>query len=344
MVKKEILDTAPDNQLIRNTLQKADLLLDSYKNPVCSISGGSDSDVMLDLLERVRNGRKITYVFFDTGIEYQATKNHLNDLEAQYGIEIVRRRAKKTVPVGCKEYGVPFLSKMDAMYIGRLQKKNFDWQDDTFDGMAKKYSNCVSALKWWGNGYGEKGRFQISTHAGLKEFMLDTPPTFAISNKCCKGAKKDTAYDFLKEQNAMLNIVGERRAEGGMRATSHTSCFEPLHSSGIARYMPLYFWSDEDKQQYKEHYGIVYSDCYEVYGLKRTGCAGCPFSSKFEEELEIIQKYEPQLYKAVNNIFGKSYEYTRKYREFKANFKGTRKKNDTSEAETSGDKSEQTDF
>ena len=96
MVSEKVLNSAPENKLILNTMKKADLLLNSYKNPVCSISGGSDSDVMLDLLERVRNGRKITYVFFDTGIEYQATKNHLNDLEAQYGIEIVRRRAKKT--------------------------------------------------------------------------------------------------------------------------------------------------------------------------------------------------------------------------------------------------------
>ena len=78
MVKKEILEAAPDNQLIRNTMQKADLLLDSYKNPVCSVSGGSDSDIMLDLLERVRNGRPIHYVFFDTGIEYAATKKHLD--------------------------------------------------------------------------------------------------------------------------------------------------------------------------------------------------------------------------------------------------------------------------
>lgn len=101
------------------------MLLNSYKNPVCSISGGSDSDVMLDLLERVRAGRKITYVFFDTGIEYQATKNHLNDPEARYGIEIVRRRAKKPVPVGCKEYGVPFFSKGIAQKISYLQAHGF---------------------------------------------------------------------------------------------------------------------------------------------------------------------------------------------------------------------------
>ena len=56
---------------------------------------------MLDLLERVRGNRKVTYVFFDTGIEYRATLRHLDDLEAKYGIEIVRRKAKKPVPMVC---------------------------------------------------------------------------------------------------------------------------------------------------------------------------------------------------------------------------------------------------
>lgn len=55
--------------------------------------------------------------------------------------------------------------------------------------------------------------------------------------------------------------------------------------------------------------------------MTRTGCAGCPFGSKFEEELEIIEKYEPKLHKAINNIFKDSYEYTRQYREFKKNYK-----------------------
>lgn len=48
--------------------------------------------------------------------------------------------------------------------------------------------------------------------------------------------------------------------------------------------------------------------------MRRTGCAGCPYGKNFEEELEIIRKYEPRLYNAVNNIFGKSYRYTRNYR------------------------------
>ena len=31
----------------------------------------------------------------------------------------------------------------------------------------------------------------------------------------------------------------------------------------------------------------------------------------------MLEKYEPKLYKAVNNIFRDSYEYTRGYNEFK---------------------------
>lgn len=185
------------------------MLLNSYKNPVCSISGGSDCDVMLDLLERVRAGRKITYVFFDTGIEYQATKNHLNDLEARYGIEIVRRRAKKPVPVGCKEYGVPFFSKEIAQKISYLQAHGFQWENESFEALNERYTGCKAGLKWWTDENGERSKFSIYRHTGMKEFMLSTPPEFAISDKCCNGAKKNSSAEFLKECNATICIVGE---------------------------------------------------------------------------------------------------------------------------------------
>lgn len=43
--------------------------------------------------------------------------------------------------------------------------------------------------------------------------------------------------------------------------------------------------------------------------------AACIYKND-EYELEVIKKYEPRLYKAVNNTFGESYEYTRRYRDF----------------------------
>ena len=103
------------------------------------------------------------------------------------------------------------------------------------------------------------------------------------------------------------------------------SCFDQPAEGETPTYRPLFFWSDEDKRQYKEHYGVRYSDCYEVWGMKRTGCAGCPFNSRFEEELELIQKYEPRLVAAVQNIFGDSYEYIRAYRAFKEDLKRQKK-------------------
>lgn len=65
--------------------------------------------------------------------------------------------------------------------------------------------------------------------------------------------------------------------------------------------------------EYEDHCDILHSKCYTEYGLKRTGCSGCPYGRDFEFELNVIQKYEPKLYKAVMNIFGESY---RKYKEF----------------------------
>ncbi len=79
----------------------------------------------------------------------------------------------------------------------------------------------------------------------------------------------------------------------------------------------LFYVTDKDKAWYKERYGIRYSDAYEVYGLMRTGCCGCPISYKAIEDLEKIRPYEPNVVRAAYAIFGESYEYRRKYNEYK---------------------------
>ena len=81
---------------------------------------------------------------------------------------------------------------------------------------------------------------------------------------------------------------------------------------------PLYYVSGADKQWYKNFYGIRYSDAYEVYGLKRTGCCGCAISARASSDLELIRQYEPNVVKAAWAIFGDSYRYRAKYNEYKA--------------------------
>lgn len=115
-------------------------------------------------------------------------------------------------------------------------------------------------------------------------------------------------------------ITGERRDEGGMRSVPRKDntalCFTET-ASGQFRLRPLYYVSDKDKEWYKERYGIRYSDAYEVYGLTRTGCCGCPISYKAVDDLEKIGKYEPNVVKAAWNIFGKSYTYRMQYNDYK---------------------------
>lgn len=145
--------------------------------------------------------------------------------------------------------------------------------------------------------------------------MIQNPPPFKISKKCCIYAKEKVAENIISMDGYDLNIFGVRKAEGGIRSTAYKSCFSE-NISGSDSYRPLFWYKNEDKIDYEVAYQVVHSKCYTEYGLTRTGCAGCPYGRDFEFELNVIQKYEPKLYKAVNNIFKDSYEYTRKYREF----------------------------
>lgn len=312
-----LLENCPKNQIIGDNLVRAwsKINRNKYDNILCSISGGSDSDVMLDICKKCDKEGKITYIWFNTGLEYQATKDHLKYLEEKYNIVIEERRAEKPIPICCSQYGQPFLSKQVSEYISRLQKHNFQWDDENFETLLEKYPKCKVALRWWCNAWGDKSKFNIEYNKWLKEFMILNPPPFKISNKCCYYAKKLVAKYAKDNYNCDLSIVGVRKAEGGARSSAYKNCFSD-NEGKADEYRPLFWYKNSDKVDYEKHYGIVHSKCYTEYGLTRTGCAGCPYGRDFERELEIIQKYEPKLFVAVNNIFGDSYEYTRKYRKF----------------------------
>ena len=311
----DLMENCPLHSIIGENLIRGWAKVNSplYDKIICMVSGGQDSDVMLDIIWRCDLDGKATYAWFDTGLEYQATKDHLEELEKKYGIEIKRFKAIKPIPTTCKEYGQPFISKYVSEMIQRLQRHNFKWEDKPFDELYKEYPKCKVALQWWCN-CNISDRFNISRNKYLKEFMIANPPQFKISNKCCQYAKKDVAHKIIAENGYDLEVNGVRRAEGGIRDVAYKTCFD---SDGEwDRYRPLFWYTDEDRNRYITHYSVIPSDCYLEYGLKRTGCAGCPFGKNFEGELEVIQKYESKLYKAVMNIFGDSYAYTRAYKKF----------------------------
>ncbi len=216
--------------------------------------------------------------------------------------------------MSCKEYGQPFISKYVSEMIYRLQKHHFKFEDKPFNVLLKEYPKCKVALLWWCNQNGEGSSFNIERNKMLKEFLIQHPPTFKISNMCCQYAKKKVSELYKSLNHIDLNIIGVRRSEGGIRSVAYKSCFSNGKES--AEFRPIFWYKDYDKKVYNTHYDIVNSICYSGYGMSRTGCAGCPFAKDYEKELRIIQEHEPKLYKAVLNVFGDSYEYTKKYNEF----------------------------
>ena len=84
----------PKNSTVLDNFVKAYSIINrpQYKTIFCSISGGSDSDVMMDIIYKVDVNKKVTYVWFDTGLEYEATKRHIEYLEKKYDVKIMRER------------------------------------------------------------------------------------------------------------------------------------------------------------------------------------------------------------------------------------------------------------
>lgn len=311
--------------------------LKQHPKAICSYSGGADSDILIDVIERTREIFRlppVKYAFFNTGLEMQATKDHVKDTAEKYGVEIETYRPKVNIVRASRTYGIPFVSKIMSAGLSEWQKKGiplsiaeeYDKADDKEEirkELKQRYPGCESLINFLCccNAAGEPRpniQLVINSSKYMRDFIAECPPDFQISAKCCDYCKKQLAHSVQKDYEMI--ITGERRAEGGMRSVprkDNTSlCFAET-SSGQYRLRPLYYVADADKAWYKEYYGIRYSDAYEVYGLTRTGCCGCPISYKAVEDLEKIRPYEPNVVKAAWNIFGKSYEYRQKYNAYK---------------------------
>ena len=312
--------------------------LKEHPNAICSYSGGADSDIMIHLIEQVRQMFSlppIHYAFFNTGLEMQATKDHVKETAGKYGVEITEYKPKVNIVNAVRTHGAPFVSKIMSYGLEEWQKKNIplsiaDEYDQAEDKAAKRkelknrYPGCESVINFLCccNAAGDPRpniQLVINSSKYMRDFIGEYPPDFKISAKCCDYCKKQIAHNVQKDYDMV--ITGERRDEGGMRSVPRQDntalCFTET-ADGKFRLRPLYYVTDADKTWYKDYYGIRYSDAYEVYGLTRTGCCGCPISYKAVEDLEKIRPYEPVLVKAAWNVFGKSYEYRMKYNKYKA--------------------------
>lgn len=272
---------------ITHTIIKTHEYLNRHDNILVAYSGGSDSDCVLHLLCTYFNDYlyKIHFVFSDTGIEYKATRKHICDIAKKYNVNIVNVRGKSVVTC-CREYGVPMLNKSKSKALSMYLR-------DTPKGHYLVFENNGAYF-----GFTEKERL-------LAKYCKDN--NIKVSEKCCEYAKKKPMKTYAKNNKIDLTITGERKAEGGLRAIKNASCFS-IHKNGDHKFMPIFWWSDNTKKIFKEFENIRYSDCYEIYGMKRTGCVGCPFGRNTADELKTMSIYEHDLYKLCLSVFGTAYQ------------------------------------
>lgn len=238
-----------------------------HPNAICSYSGGADSDIMIDLIEKVRNFFKlppVRYVFFNTGLEMQATKDHVRATTEKYGVQIDECRPEVGIVQAVRTYGVPFVSKIMSSGLSEWQKKGVPLSiaqeyEQALDKAAKRkelkerYPKCESVINFLCccNSAGEPRpniQLVINSSKYMRDFISEYPPDFKISARCCDYCKKHIAHKV--QSGYEMIITGERRDEGGMRSVPRKDntalCFTET-ANGQYRLRPLYYVTDKDK-------------------------------------------------------------------------------------------------
>ena len=169
--------------------------LTQYPNAICSYSGGSDSDIMIDLIEKTRTLFElppVKYVFFNTGLEMQATKNHVKATAEKYGVEIEEVRPKINIVTASRKYGIPFVSKIMSGGLSDWQTKKLPLSiaqeyEQATDKQAKRaelkerYPKCESVINFLCccNSKGEPRpniQLVINSSKYMRDFIGEYPP------------------------------------------------------------------------------------------------------------------------------------------------------------------------
>lgn len=187
---------------IERTFRKCEEHFSTHDRILVSVSGGSDSDCIVHIICTYFREYldKMHFCFGNTGLEYDATKRHLCDVEDKYGIHIDRVRGKSVV-WAVKEYGVPILNKYKSHVISDYQRGLAYAERNIFEDGAVRYHVMTFTAK-------QRAMVEYATANGIK-----------ISDKCCDISKKKPLQEYSKQHNIDLNITGERLAEGGAKST-----------------------------------------------------------------------------------------------------------------------------
>lgn len=262
-----------------------------------SFSGGKDSTIVAMLyLMLKKEGRvgEIPLVFSDTKVEFDAIYSYI-DWFSKNIQEVTYLQIEKPFAKILKEDGKPALSKLKSACLATYQKQLAEGNPDVFK--VARVRNMVEGSY----GYRVPNKYFHFLH---EDFDI------RISSKCCDYLKKKPFHKYEIEQGMEGFITGIRSSEGGIRkqqAKTCTTMSRVTRSKSIIHSMPIHDWEDDIVEEFIKEYKVPLSRAYTEYGLRRTGCVGCPYSTDLGTQLEVLHKHEPNKYKACMRLLGDVY-------------------------------------
>ena len=284
---------AQDNELLE--FDRINVIKDTIKkygedNFYLSFSGGKDSTILHYLIDMALPNNKIPRVFINTGIEFVKIVEFVTELakkDTRFVIVKPSQPIKRTLDI----YGYPFKSKGHSLRVQQFNK-------GTNSKFIKKYLGQTDY----------KGKFMCPK---MLLYQFEERGKYNYSNLCCQKMKKEPAHKWAKENKKSIVITGMRAEEGGNR--ERLGCIITDSKGKIQKFHPLIKVDEEFENWFIEKHNIKLCELYyPPYNFDRTGCKGCPFNIKIQEELDTLALYLPNEKKHCEIIWKPVYDEYRR--------------------------------
>lgn len=283
--------------LLQDRLTKIKSTIEKYgeENFCLSFSGGKDSTVLSALVDMAIPNNKIPRVYANTGIEYRLIVEFVErERERPHPWELVILKPSTPIKPMLEKEGYPFKSKGHSEYVRRYQmsgkltsvKQYLGEREDKEPWSPEK--SCPKRLK-----------YQFTDDFKMK-----------ISDMCCIKLKEEPLHKWQKETGKKIAIIGLMTDEGGRRRSAKCLAFS---GKNLKAFQPLVAVTKAWEDWFIEQYNIDICEIYkEPYNFYRTGCKGCPFAIKLQQELDTLEKFFPAERKQCEIIWAPVYaEYRR---------------------------------
>lgn len=288
-----------DNEfLLEDRLQKIRQIINKYgeENFYIAFSGGKDSTVLSALIDMAIPNNKIPRVYANTGIELNMIRDFVFDMQKNDNRVVV---IKPSVPIKpmLEEKGYPFKSKKHAKNVGIYQRHGKTQSIKTYLGECPT-SNKTEV---------EPASFQCPQKL---RYQFENGINLKISDKCCYLLKEQPMKNYSIQSKKPYAIIGIMASEGGRRMKANCLAFK---GKKFKAFQPLVPATKEWEDWFIDKYNIKICDIYKPpYNFERTGCKGCPFAIKIQQELDTLEKYFPNERKQCEFIWKPVYDEYRR--------------------------------